>query len=76
MPTKFQVDEKVRMEVGHREWVSATVVEETKFPRSVIVETTAGKKYRCNNIHLQRTKANIPDLLLLATRNYTIRRDT
>lgn len=59
---QLEVDEKVRMKVGHREWIPATVVEKTKFPRSVIVETTAGKKYRRNNIHLQRTKANIPDL--------------
>lgn len=59
---QLEVNEKVRMKVGHREWIPATVVEKTKFPRSVIVETTAGKKYRRNNIHLQRTKANIPDL--------------
>lgn len=59
---QLEVNEKVRMKVGHREWIPATVVEQTKFPRSVIVETTAGKKYRRNNIHLQRTKADIPDL--------------
>lgn len=56
----LEVNEKVRMQTSHRDWQSATVVEKTAFPRSVIVETSSGKRYRRNTGHLQRSKAKIP----------------
>ena len=61
----LELNEKVRMQTGHREWKSATVVEKTPSPRSVLVETTSGKRYRRNTIHLQRSKATIPKALEL-----------
>lgn len=56
---QLKVGDKVRLKTGHREWVGAKVVENTEFPRSVIVETDSGQKYRRNNNHLHKTKANI-----------------
>lgn len=57
----LELNEKVRLQKGHRDWVSARVVDHTPNPRSVIVETSNGNRYRRNTIHLQRTSANIPD---------------
>lgn len=59
---QLEVNEKVRLQRGHRDWVSAKVVEKSKNPRSVVVETTTGKRYRRNTIHLQRSSANIQDV--------------
>lgn len=59
---QLEINEKVRLQKGHRDWASATVVEKTPNPRSVIVETSSGKRYRRNTIHLQRTSADISDV--------------
>lgn len=56
---QLKVGDKVRLQIGHREWVGAKVTENTPFPRSVIVETNNGKKYRRNQHHLHKTKAEI-----------------
>lgn len=44
--------EDVMIQTGHRDWQPATVVQETQNPRSVIVQTPNGKRYRRNSIHL------------------------
>lgn len=56
----FEKGENVRMQTNHREWKPAKVVEITENPRSVIVETPDGRKYRRNSIHIHTTKAKIP----------------
>lgn len=56
---KLEVGDYVRMQTGHREWIGAKVVEETQYPRSVIVETNEGKRYRRNTHHLHTTNAKI-----------------
>ncbi|XP_036327406.1 52 kDa repressor of the inhibitor of the protein kinase-like [Rhagoletis pomonella] len=56
----LKTDDNVRMQTGHREWKPAKVVEMTESPRSVIVETPEGRKYRRNSKYLHTTKANIP----------------
>lgn len=63
---QLKVGEKIRMQTGHREWKSATVVGKTNYPRSVIVENELGKRYRRNNIHLERSKAFIPEPIQMA----------
>lgn len=61
-PTKaLKVNDKVTMQTGHREWKPAKVVEKTQYPRSVIVETAKGNRYRRNTHHLRKTKADIKD---------------
>ena len=57
--------EKVRLQTGSREWIAAKVVANTQYPRSVIVETNNGKRYRRNNHHLHKTKANIQSQLIV-----------
>lgn len=56
---KLFIGDKVRLQTGHREWVGAEVVGETPHPRSVMVETDNGSRYRRNTHHLCKTKANI-----------------
>ncbi|KMQ86100.1 hypothetical protein RF55_15019 [Lasius niger] len=58
---QLEIGEKIRMQTGPREWKSATVVGKTSYPRSVIIENELGKRYRRNNIHLERSKALIPE---------------
>lgn len=58
---RLELNEEVRMKTGHRDWRSATVVGKTTFPRSVVVDTSSGKRYRRNSSHLQRSKAKIPE---------------
>ncbi len=58
---QLKIGDKVRMQKGHRDWTSAKVVNETEYPRSVIVQTNDGRRYRRNNHHLHKTKANIHD---------------
>lgn len=53
--------DKIRMKVGHRDWIGAQVIEKTEFPRSVVVETESGAKYRQNHHHLHTTKAVIKE---------------
>lgn len=55
----LEVGNKVRMKVGHRNWIGAQVVKETAYPRSVIVKTENGAEYRRNQNHLHKTKATI-----------------
>ncbi|XP_036341506.1 uncharacterized protein LOC118750855 [Rhagoletis pomonella] len=56
----LKTGDNVRMQTGHREWKPAKVVEMTESPRSVIVETPEGRKYRRNSKYLHTTKASIP----------------
>lgn len=58
---QIQVGDKVRVQRGKRDWIGATVVQNTDKPRSLIVQTQNGKKYRRNTIHLYPTKAEISD---------------
>lgn len=51
--------DSVRMQTGHREWVGARVVNETAYPRSVVVKTESGAQYRRNQHHLHKTGAII-----------------
>lgn len=51
----LQVGDEVRMKTNHREWTKAKVVQETEYPRSVVVETTEGRKFRRNTFHLNKT---------------------
>lgn len=44
---------------GHRDWRSGTVIQDTQFPRSVIVQTTNGSLYRRKLHHLRKSTANI-----------------
>lgn len=53
---QLQVNDKVRLQQGHRDWIPATVTEQTKYPRSVMVETNDGRTYRRNTHHLRRDK--------------------
>lgn len=55
----LKTGEVVRMQTGHREWITGTVTNNTQFPRSVMVQTDGGATYRRNNSHLHRTKATI-----------------
>lgn len=50
---------KVRLQTGHREWISAKMAQETKYPKSVIVETNAGRKYRRNSHRLHKANVGI-----------------
>lgn len=56
---ELQAGDKVRMQIGHRDWIGAKVIEKTQHPRSVVVETVNGNQYRRNNHHLHKTKADI-----------------
>lgn len=65
----FEIGNEVRMQTNHREWQPARVVEITQNPRSVIVETPDGRKYRRNNTHLHKTRANIPTSINIPTQS-------
>lgn len=55
----LEIGEKVRLQVGHREWTGAEVIDKANTPRSYIVQTPHGQIYRRNSSHLHSTKANI-----------------
>lgn len=55
----LQPKEKVLLQQGHRDWVPATVIKTTEYPRSVLVETSTGRKYRRNTHHLRRVQPTV-----------------
>ena len=50
----------VRMQVNHRNWIPATVMNTGPQPRSYDVVTPDGRKYRRNQHHIRPTQAEIP----------------
>lgn len=60
-PEHFDVNDKVRLKVGHRQWKGAKVIEKPDgLPRSVIVQTDQGKVFRRNISDIHKTQATIP----------------
>lgn len=55
---ELSVGEKVRLQQNAYQWTGATITEATNKPRSFIVETDDGRKYRRNTSHLHPTQAN------------------
>ncbi|OWR53151.1 putative transposase [Danaus plexippus plexippus] len=59
-PDSFEINEKVRHKVAHRQWEGARVLERPEgLPRSVIIQTDQGQILRRNFSHLHKTQADI-----------------
>ncbi|KAK9728885.1 hypothetical protein QE152_g17027 [Popillia japonica] len=67
-----QQGDKIRYQVGTRDWHDATVTEETKNPRSFIIETNDNNSYRRNTTQLHNTKAEIQEDPTVIPNNETI----
>lgn len=60
-PENFEINEKIRHKVAHRQWEGARVIEKPEgLPRSVIIQTDQGQILRRNFSHLHKTQADIP----------------
>lgn len=57
--------DKIRVQFGHRNWLSGQVTENTENPRSVIIQTDSGKTFRRNTSQLHKTKATITETPVL-----------
>lgn len=53
-----KVGDKVLVRVDHRQWKPAEVIEQTEYPRSVIIKTEDNRKFRRNTFHLRKTASN------------------
>ncbi|GBP14486.1 Uncharacterized protein K02A2.6 [Eumeta japonica] len=59
-PVNFEINDKVRHKVAHRQWEGARVVEKPEdLRRSLIIQTDKGQTLRRNFSHLHRTQADI-----------------
>lgn len=54
-PVEFPVGKNILYRKSHREWLPATVVENQEPPRSVVMETPDGKRYRRNSWFIRKT---------------------
>ncbi|XP_033745588.1 uncharacterized protein K02A2.6-like [Pecten maximus] len=55
-------DNVIMQKTQHKQWIPATVSQKHHNPRSYIVETSTGSKYRRNRKYLRLTKAEFPNM--------------
>lgn len=55
----FHTNDKVKLRIGHRDWIGAKILEITDKPRSYILERQDGKLLRRNSSQIRSTQANI-----------------
>lgn len=59
-PVNYELNDKVRHKVAHRQWEGARVIEKPEsLPRSVIIQTDQGQILRRNFSHLHKTQADL-----------------
>ena len=62
----ISIGDKVQMQTNHRNWCNGTVINNTPYPRSLMVQTANGSIYRRNTHHLRKTRAEIPTEIALS----------
>ncbi|XP_062526842.1 uncharacterized protein K02A2.6 [Bombyx mori] len=59
-PTNYELDDRIRHKVGHRQWEGARVIEKPNdHPRSIIIKTDKGQIFRRNIGHIHNTLSDL-----------------